>query len=543
MRAVFLLTRVRLRALFSASLRKMKQTSAAKRALMIVLLVVLFAYVGVVFFGLGIGLSVGLATVAFDMLGAPPLYFAFMAALALLLMVLTGMFSAKSQLFEPKDNDLLLSMPLSAWQILLSRMAGLYVMDLFFEAFLLVPALLVWFFHARVTAFGLLFFVLGALLLPLLALALSSFLGWLLALVSARFKNKTLPQALLGVGFMVAYFFAVGRMDAIMESVVSNAAGIARGFQRYVYPLYAFGRGCEGRVLPFLLFAAVCVLPMCLCLLLLSRSFFGIATAKGAVKRKKYEAAQGEGKARSALWAFTCKELRRFSTCAAYMLNGAISVVFLALVGVLLLLRGDMLGDLLAAEAIAWLTGDMLALFLVLSAFLMLSMTMISASAVSLEAKTLWIPLTAPVPGRTFLQAKTLAQVLVCAPFALFFSVCVCVTFEVSLGGVVFVLLLPQLFSLLCAQMGTLINVRFPKFDWLNETVAIKQSLAVFLVMLLGMLAALVFGAALVVFGLLLSPLWGMVITVILLLGSCAGLYVLEKTVAARAFLRLGSHS
>ena len=46
-------------------------------------------------------------------------YFAFVSLLATCIVVIVGIFTAKSTLYEAKDNDLLLSMPIPSWAVLL----------------------------------------------------------------------------------------------------------------------------------------------------------------------------------------------------------------------------------------------------------------------------------------------------------------------------------------------------------------------------------------------------------------------------------------
>ena len=68
-------------------------------------------------------------------------YFAFMSVIATAFGVVGGVFMAKSKLYEAKDNDFLLSMPIPAWAILLVRMTGLYLFTFLFEGLVFVPAL------------------------------------------------------------------------------------------------------------------------------------------------------------------------------------------------------------------------------------------------------------------------------------------------------------------------------------------------------------------------------------------------------------------
>lgn len=544
MKNIITLTKVRLLALFSSFTRKAKKSNGSNRVALTVLAIALVVFLSLLFLGMGAGLAFVFAIVAFNTLQAPPLYFAMMAALALLLMIFTGMFTAKGELFEPKDNEMLLAMPIHPYQILLSRMTGLYLSDLLFEAFILLPAFAVWFFFAKVTVLGALCYLLGALLLPLLALTVSSIFGYLLALVSSKFKNKAVPQTVLGIVFLVLYFAFMGKFETLLNTLVENADALNKAFRTYLYPLYAWGQGCDGQILPFLAFLLICLLPFALCLYLLSRSFFKFAASASTAKRTAYKKEKGKSRGRSVVWAFACKEIKRLVSCSAYMLNGAMSMLMLVLIGIGLLFKGRDLVALFEVDAsvLSFIDDQIVAMFAAPLAFLIISTTVISSASISLEAKTLWIPLTSPVSPRTFLHAKTLAQVVICAPFVLFFAIVAAIALKANIAVAIFVILSAQLFSVLCAQVGTLANLRFPKFDWPSETVAIKQSFAPLLTMLVCFGLALLFTAIIAVLGFLISPVLGLAVAFVLLSAACIILHLIERA-SGPAFARLLSHS
>ena len=85
-------------------------------------------------------------------------YFSFVAVLATGLMIIIGLFAAKSTLYEAKDNDLIFSMPIPAWVVLLSRMFVLYVISFVFSALVLVPALIKYYLVAGVAPLSVLYF-------------------------------------------------------------------------------------------------------------------------------------------------------------------------------------------------------------------------------------------------------------------------------------------------------------------------------------------------------------------------------------------------
>ena len=59
-----------------------------------------------------------------------------------------------------------------------------------------------------------------------------------------------------------------------------------------------------------------------------------------------------------------------------------------------------------------------------------------------------------------------------------------------QLETIIMMYITPIIYALFISVLGLLINLYFPKFDWNNEVVVIKQSLASFLTMFLGFVFA-----------------------------------------------------
>jgi len=155
------------------------------------------------------------------------LYFAMYAMMAFALMVFGTVFTAKAQLFEARDNDLLLAMPVLPQDILFSRMASLLAMNYVLELVVAVPVLLAWVRAATMPALGMLSFALLLLTLPCLALAVTSLLAWLLSLLSSKVRNKALMTTIGSLVFLGVYFAVVFRMNNYMTLLVQNGEQIA----------------------------------------------------------------------------------------------------------------------------------------------------------------------------------------------------------------------------------------------------------------------------------------------------------------------------
>ena len=69
---------------------------------------------------------------------------------------------------------------------------------------------------------------------------------------------------------------------------------------------------------------------------------------------------------------------------------------------------------------------------------------------------------------------------------ALICSICFCIALKPELLTAAVMIILPQIFTLLCAVSGLRVNIRMPNLTWSSESGAVKQSLGIMLAMCLG---------------------------------------------------------
>ena len=177
------------------------------------------------------------------------LVFIFMGMAALVGGLLFTTFAVKGVVFGGKDNDLLLSMPVSSTLLMASRVTAIYLENLLFSAFVLLPAGVV---CTMLTQSGvghsLLFWVrlvIAALTLPLLDTALSVLLGALVAFLSARVSKGALGQNIVTGLFLVVVFYFSFNLNRMISGLAANAAGIKDSLI-WAAPLLWMGEGILG---------------------------------------------------------------------------------------------------------------------------------------------------------------------------------------------------------------------------------------------------------------------------------------------------------
>ena len=112
---------------------------------------------------------------------------------------------------------------------------------------------------------------------------------------------------------------------------------------------------------------------------------------------------------------------------------------------------------------------------------------MISASSISLEGDRFWIIKSLPIASKDILNAKLAMHFLLCVPAGLLLSLVLIFVTGIGLLDGLIVLVVPILFTLLIDFLGLILNLWRPKFDWVNETVCVKQSLPVTLTMFISL--------------------------------------------------------
>ncbi len=411
------------------------------------------------------------------------LYFAIMGATSIMFGLFGSVFNTYSSLYDAKDNDLLLSMPIPPSKLMAARLAGVYLMGLMYTGSVIFPAVIMYFICSRPKAiFGILS-IFSALVLTVLVLIFSCALGWVVAKISAKLKNKSLVSVAVSILFIGGYYLIYFKANEIIGTIIENSGDVADKLRGSAYPLYLLGRACAGEPLPTLLLTAITAALFYFTLRIMSRSFVRLATVGGKGTKAVYK--EKKTRAQSIDNALLRREIKRFLSCPAYILNCSLGSFFLLAFSVLALFRGEWLTDYLAHSAAE--VYDALPAIACLVILTISSMNIITAPSVSLEGKGLWIVRSLPVTSEQILKAKIKLHMLFSAVPALICGICLCIALTPDFWAATAIIILPLIFNLLCAVSGLRIDLRVPNLSWTSESAAIKQSFHVILAMLLSL--------------------------------------------------------
>ena len=142
-----------------------KKRTPGKIVMYILLYLVLFFTIGFTFFGMGS--TVAEVAVSFDL---DWFYFAFAGIITLMLGIFGDVFNTYSTVYRPKDNDLLLSMPIKPSMILTVRMFSVYLIGLLYEASVMIPMSIAYWLNAEITPLSIILPILFPFILNLLVI-------------------------------------------------------------------------------------------------------------------------------------------------------------------------------------------------------------------------------------------------------------------------------------------------------------------------------------------------------------------------------------
>ena len=431
------------------------------------------------------------------------LYFSLAGMLATAFAIIGSIFLVQYQLYEAKDNDLLLSMPIPTSYIMFTRLFALYVQNFLFEALVFTPAVVVYVqcgqVHPVATVINC---VLLMLLMPLFSLALTCVLGWLVALLSSRMRHRSLAVVVFSLAFIGGYFYVYSQYSVFLKKILENSEVIGQKVKTLFYPFYELGRAGTGRVDALVFFTLITAAVSLLVFLLLKSNFVRLATSKPNEKKAVYK--EKTTRVSSADTALLKREALRLAKSPVYLLNGALGSIAMLLGSVAVVWKRDLLEFLPALFPDEPAYVGVAELVVALLVCFACAMNAITAPSISLEGRSIWIVQSLPIPAEKVLWAKLRLHILVSAPVALLFAGSFAYVLHISGKGLALMLLTPLLFVLLTGLIGLVCNLKMPNLKWNNEAYAIKQSFSV----LAAIIAVIAFlGLFMLAFRFLLDPL------------------------------------
>lgn len=467
----------------------------------------------------------------------PPLADLTLVIMAVLGVVVAAMFgsnSVASFVFQGRDNDLLLSLPIPPLTLVLARLVAVLVENLIPLLFLVLPAGAV---YAMDEPVGVAFWpgmIVGVVLLAFLASAVGLAIGFVIAMVQARVRRRALVQNILyAVSFLAILWVALTAQTQLSLMATADPQSLRAALRAWAAPAYWLRDAALDADLGALaLLALVGNVPFLALSAGLSRLLGVVTTALATHAGRVRGFRLGAMPSSSPRRALVRKELRRLFGTPIYLMNTCVGLLILLALTAYVAVAGVPAELEVAADAL----GLPIAALLLAALLGILALSATTAPSISLEGNRFWILREAPLAAGDILAGKLAANLVVALPVAFVATVTVGVRSGLPAMDVAVSLLVAAVFMALVAEVGLVANLWFPKLDAPSDVVAVKQSVSVLVAMGGGALAAVLVIVALVT----LTPRLGLALAGVLIAAALAvGDYALWAVLCGRYGTRL----
>ena len=435
--------------------------------------------------------------------GEDTLYFIFTGIVCLIFGIFGSVFMTSSLLFEAKDNELLLSMPIPHSYILASRFSVIVIINYLYSLLLLTPACAVYLTYTGFDTVKLFYCIAGSLLLPLLSVVFCCIFGWVIAMLGAGKKKRHIFELALSLLFLFGYLCVFTNIQGVLSAVSRNSAGFEFAAKKILVPLHFYSLAMVENEISHLLIFAILTLALCaLAYLLLSKTFLRLTSRRAAFKKVKYE--RRELKVSSAFSALVRKELYKFIQTPPYLLNCGLGIFLSLLLAVALFFKGADIIAKLGFDA----NGTLVPVIVCTVLLFCVLTTNSTAVSLSLEGNRLYLLKSMPVCAKDIINSKIAANVIISAPSFLVSFTLATARLNIGIGEKIFAVTLGMCAVMFVSCLGMLLNLRFPRLEWLNETVVIKQSTSVMIATFVSMGTVMIFAGVYSGFLQNVIPLW-----------------------------------
>ena len=412
------------------------------------------------------------------------------AVIASVLVFILNVFQSGNTIFSMQQFESEISLPVTSFEIVVSRFSVLYIINLVISLMVTVPVMVVCGMNVPVTPLFVVLSVIGVLLIPLIPLTLASLIGALVYAVSARMKQRKAVALILGMVLLVVAFVAYFRfvfgggttnMPDKLAALLSQNYDVITGWYP---PAGLITSGLFENTLSFLAFAGISIGMFAAAVALIAWKYVPICQAMQSHDAKHNYVMHEQVSVKPSKALFK-RDLKRYLSSTPYVFNTAFGYILMVVYGVAILLMGgtavnEHFGGLPFIEA---------ASPLVLA--ILFGMSSTTCASVSIEGKHWWITQMLPIPEKKLFSSKLKVNFAVALPFYVISVILLTIALKPSPLQFAALVILPLAYLYFMSVLGLYCNIRHPVFDWSSETEAVKRGTSLMISILVGIFSVI----------------------------------------------------
>jgi ABC-2 type transport system permease protein len=407
--------------------------------------------------------------------------------------IVEGIYKTSSLLFNCKDDQLLLSLPISRRAVLFTRMFKFYVFELEFHSLFIIPlavAYIRWAENLQWTFF--LTTAIMILLLPIIPIVISCIIGVITTGISSRFKYKNLMQIVISMTVLVGILLLSYNLDGAYTYIAEHATSINDMITKLYYPAGAYANlAVNFNIVDLLIFIAINLGLFGISLLILSKFYFKInSRSKSVITSKKTKKGDIKYTSRSSTMSLVHKEINTFFKTPVFIINAGFGVVLFIIAVIVITVKFDSILPVLTDPVTMDISEKDIMNNIPVLIFLVTAMasfmTSITNSMISLEGRGINILKSLPINPKKILLSKVYAASVITMPAFILGDIILCIRFNVGIIETLLILILTIVVPLIPHFIGLIFNLKYPKLDWDNPAEVVKQSTSSFISVMCG---------------------------------------------------------
>lgn len=402
-----------------------------------------------------------------------------------LMLFLIVTYEIQGNFFKHKDFELVTSLPLKPLEIVVSKFLSILFFAYIYQAVVLLPAIVIWFIFGFVTIPSVIFLILGFLFVPFFTLLFCSTIAFLINYLTSRLRSSNTINLVMLFIFFLGLMVVMFLVQMELANIFISQGSIPLSLYFFIpTSILFFNAIAYGSIIWFLLFVFASILCLVLIMWLLA-SFHSRINKRLNNSKVVYKKSKLGFKQRSIMRTLLHIEIKNYFNNNIYVFNtlfGMIMLVIASVAGTIIYFSNPALVSFATSE-------DIFKIILVAYSF-MCGLSITSNSSISLEGKSLYVKKTLPLATSQIFISKILLNVVVMLPFLIIGFLCilpVLITVKFPILAIISILLFPLILLVSLSIVSLMINLWFPKLNYVTETEVVKQSISVLITTFLGM--------------------------------------------------------
>lgn len=455
------------------SLKRLMGFDVKKNKIKTILIGLAIVYALVVFIGLFGYMFFDLGRILHEM-GQDEMLISFLCIYTLGMAFFVTLLRASGYLFYYKDYEILAPLPLHPRTVLYAKMTVMMIL-LYLTSFIFtLPIMFSYFYWNGFSIIGLLYFIVGFLFIPLIPVAIISFLSLGIATITAKLRHSKLIGIFLVFVLMIGLMMVSFSINDVEQNPLTGQIDLFKGIANVYLPFDWFRTAVHEKSLLHLLYLVGSNGIIFGLYIYFIQGLVHKTNQRGVRVNIRKTVGTLNYQKKSPLMSVVFKEMKRFFGSTIYAVNSGFGPIILLVASVASLFfqakLEEILGQAIGAEGL-----PIEVMIIGLIGF-SLAMTYTPAISLSMEGKNFWIMKSLPIKPKTVMYGKILFNLILMVPIGILSNVLFGISLKIPLVNQLVMILLVVTFSLVISCFDAMVNLFTPKFQFVNDTEVVKQS-------------------------------------------------------------------